>query len=147
MKNPVRFEKKQFIRWKSSWMVWISRCEIFRRNRTFRLSKISRSRFLAGPDRKMNCSNDLAYKIDSLTLIWIRIRAIMMQQNTDPIVQMDSEVMIIMKIASFWIFWYQIHFKSIHLKNDRWWFGFMVAVSCLDLVREMKYLNTRFDQQ
>ena len=40
-------------------------------------------------------------KLDSLTLIWIRIRAIMMQQNTDPIVQMDSAVMIIMKIASF----------------------------------------------
>ena len=60
VKNPVRFEKKQFVRWQFSWMVWISRCELFGRNRTIWLPKISRSRFLAGPDLKSNGSNVLA---------------------------------------------------------------------------------------
>ena len=146
MKNPKRFEKNRFVRWKFSWMVWISRCEIFRKNRTFWLSKISWSHFLAGPDPKSNAPTSWLI-LDSSTLILISWRVIMMRQNTNQIVQMDSETMIIMKIVSFWIFWYQTHSKSIQIKNDRWWYGFMVGDSCLDLVQEMKYQNIRYDKK
>ena len=64
--NSVRFEKKQFVRWRLSWMVWISRCEIFRRNRTIWLSKISWSRFLAGLDRKTN----IFYVVIAMVRLW-----------------------------------------------------------------------------
>ena len=158
MENSDRAEKNKLVWWQSSWMVRISRSKIFRRNRTIRLSKIPRSSVLAGSGHTSVISEQLFDQCGSiisgesqLKIIFDRgsvvrldhIRATMMQQITDQIVQMVMEVMIMMKIVCFWTCLSQMHSKL--MKNDRLWFGFMVVLFWLDLVPAMTYHKIRYD--